>query len=182
MLFFKNKSRVTGGFTLIELLVVIAIIGLLSTIILAPISSARMKARDVRRIADMNQIRLALEMYYDDYGYYPQSDCGWDCNGYRYSYVLSSWNALAADLAPYVRKLGVDPLNSGACPPWGNQCYTYAYGNVGRNTQRIQYDLTAQLESPTHVDRCFVKSYTFYFNNQPWCGSYSAQIYEASPN
>lgn len=181
MLSFNNQLT-AKGFTLIELLVVIAIIGLLSSVIIAPISSARVKARDARRIADLKQIRIALALYYDDFGYYPPSDCGWDCNGYRVSYSASSWNALAADLAPYIGKLGVDPLNSGGCPPWSAGCYTYAYGNVGRNTQREQYDLTAQLESPSHPERCGAKPSSFYFNNLPWCGPYSTQIYEASVN
>jgi len=51
------------GFTLIELLVVIAIIGLLVTIVLVALDSAKKKARDVRRIADLRQIQIALEMY-----------------------------------------------------------------------------------------------------------------------
>lgn len=60
------------GFTLIELLVVIAIIGILSSVVLASLNSTRMKARDARRSADINQVRAALEMYHSDYGSYPQ--------------------------------------------------------------------------------------------------------------
>lgn len=44
------------GFTLIELLVVIAVIGLLSSVILASLNSARKKGRDTRRIEDLRQI------------------------------------------------------------------------------------------------------------------------------
>lgn len=61
------------GFTLIELLVVISIIGLLSSIVLTSVNSARAKARDARRIADFKQIQTALEFFYDSQGRYPQS-------------------------------------------------------------------------------------------------------------
>lgn len=61
------------GFTLIELLVVIAIISLLSSIVLASLSSARAQARDARRVADLNQLRTALELYYADYDKYPDN-------------------------------------------------------------------------------------------------------------
>ncbi|PIR82629.1 hypothetical protein COU20_01565 [Candidatus Kaiserbacteria bacterium CG10_big_fil_rev_8_21_14_0_10_59_10] len=53
------------GFTLIELLVVIAIIGILSSVVLASLNSAREKGRDSRRISDIKQLQLALELYYD---------------------------------------------------------------------------------------------------------------------
>ena len=57
-----NKHK---GFTLIELLVVIAIIGILSSVVLASLNGARKKGRDARRISDLKQVQLALELYYD---------------------------------------------------------------------------------------------------------------------
>ena len=63
--------RKQKGFTLIELLVVIAIIGLLSTLAVVSLNSARQKARDAKRIADVKQIQTALELYYQDQNGYP---------------------------------------------------------------------------------------------------------------
>ena len=64
-------NRKQRGFTLIELLVVIAIIGLLSSVILGSLNSARKKGRDARRLADIKQMQLALELYYSNNGNYP---------------------------------------------------------------------------------------------------------------
>ncbi len=63
----KNKS----GFTLIELLVVIAIIGLLASVVLLALNSARAKSRDAKRLADVRQIASAFELYFNDNNGYP---------------------------------------------------------------------------------------------------------------
>ncbi len=81
----KIRKNENLGFTLIELLVVISIIGLLASVVLVSLNSARTKARDVKRLADMAQIQKALALYYDKYNRYPDSDfhgCGgWDTPG-----------------------------------------------------------------------------------------------------
>lgn len=59
------------GFTLIELVVVVAIIGLLSTLAVVALGSARTKARDSVRLSDLKQIQLALESFYRDQNSYP---------------------------------------------------------------------------------------------------------------
>jgi type II secretion system protein G len=65
------KKLNARGFTLIELLVVIAIIGMLASVVLASLNSARMKSRDARRLADIHELQKALELYNSDNSQYP---------------------------------------------------------------------------------------------------------------
>src|ERR1035437_2037440 len=61
----KMNAKRNGGFTLIELLVVIAIIGILSSIVLVSLNSARTKGNNARVIGETQQIRTALETEYN---------------------------------------------------------------------------------------------------------------------
>ena len=56
------------GFTLIELLVVIAIIGILSSIALASLNTAKNKASDAVIKADLANVRAQAELYSDEHG------------------------------------------------------------------------------------------------------------------
>ncbi|HEY4476949.1 MAG TPA: type II secretion system protein [Candidatus Paceibacterota bacterium] len=92
MYFLKAKTfslKAISGFTLIELLVVIAIISLLSSIVLASFTQARARARDAVRLSDLHQIRLALELFFDDKGHYPGCDEG----------INSGWRKIRYDSA-----------------------------------------------------------------------------------
>ena len=64
-----NKNN--QGFTLIELLVVISIIGLLSSVVVGSLSNAKRKAQATKIVQEMNQLKVALELYKTDHGKYP---------------------------------------------------------------------------------------------------------------
>lgn len=61
-------KKYTKGFTLIELLVVIAIIGILSSVVLVSLNSARSKGNDAKVQSELGQIRAAAELVYSNTG------------------------------------------------------------------------------------------------------------------
>ncbi len=62
--------RKEKGFTLIELLVVIAIIGILSSVVLANLNTARTKGKDASIKSEMSSMRAQAELFNDTNGYY----------------------------------------------------------------------------------------------------------------
>ncbi|KKQ58329.1 MAG: fimbrial protein pilin [Parcubacteria group bacterium GW2011_GWC1_38_17] len=62
----NQRKPASRGFTLLELLVVISIIGLLASIALVSLDSARKKTRDTQRLSDMAGIQKALRLYYEN--------------------------------------------------------------------------------------------------------------------
>jgi prepilin-type N-terminal cleavage/methylation domain-containing protein len=119
------------GFTLIELLVVIAIISLLSSVVLASLSTARAKGRDARRIADALQMRTTLSLYQLDNDGFPMcstSDPLYTCSGSDLSTINLPLTGVAAEknthwwtialskianaAQGYISKIPNDPINA----------------------------------------------------------------------
>lgn len=67
---FKNSKK---GFTLVELMVVVAIIVILTGIITTNFAQSKAKARDAKKISDVAQIQLALELFFDRCNAYPRA-------------------------------------------------------------------------------------------------------------
>lgn len=135
------KRKYSRAFTLIELLVVVAIIGVLASVVLASLNTARAKARDARRLSDVKQIQTALELYFDVNGHYPEREVAYDqsnpCGN-------ASWCGLVADLAPYISSIPGDPIK--------NSTFYYAYdSDLGDNYQT--YGLMIVFESSNNYSK-----------------------------
>lgn len=71
-----NRLMYKKGFSLIELLVVIAIISTLIGIALPNYLAARGRAKDARRKEELQQLKSALQLYYNDFRKYPPAGNG----------------------------------------------------------------------------------------------------------
>ena len=73
--YFLRLAKSSIGFTLIELLLVIAIIGILVTIALIAINPIKIinDTNDTKKRTEMNQIKAALQLYYNDNNEYPDA-------------------------------------------------------------------------------------------------------------
>ncbi|NCS72335.1 MAG: prepilin-type N-terminal cleavage/methylation domain-containing protein [Candidatus Magasanikbacteria bacterium] len=119
------------GFTLIELLVVIAIIGLLSTLAVVALGSAREKARDSKRLSDMKQMQTALELYFTDQNAYPIVATSETLGSGSYACLNASGFAATGCSSAYMAQIPADPTSG--------QNYTYT-GSTST------YTITATLE------------------------------------
>ena len=115
----KNSRQ---GFSLIELLVVIFIIGVLAGVVFPNFMGARERARDARRKQDLESVRNALRIYYNDNQAYPTPGVGGALN-------LST---------SYIGQMPSDPLGT-----------SYAYSST---SPYDRFMLSARLENGSDQD------------------------------
>lgn len=119
------------GFTLIELLVVISVVALLASIILTSLQDARTKAKDIKRVAELQQIAKALEFYHFDHGKYPEPDSTPGFSGWEVSYGEDSDDIFLEELVTggYLSSESTDSLSesNGGQITGAHLTYNYAY-------------------------------------------------------
>lgn len=125
-----------SGFTLIEILVVVAIIGIIASVVMVSLSTARSKGRDARRKADLVQLQKALELYENTNSNYPDTGGAWfgvSVNGGNKT--TSGVNAYIPGLTPnFVSVLPVDP--KGVTTAWSG----YLYRSDGTSYKLLAHD------------------------------------------
>jgi prepilin-type N-terminal cleavage/methylation domain-containing protein len=93
-----KKLNLKRGFTLIELLVVVAIIGILASVVLASLSTARNKGNDAKIQGQLSSMRSAAEIYYstnNSYGTSTLTGVGCSTPAGMWTDTASGLNALA---------------------------------------------------------------------------------------
>ena len=167
-----RAANAREGFTLIELLVVIAIIGVLASVVLASLNSARVKARNASYVSQMKEYQKALAMSYSTTGSYPLTS-NWGCIGTGHtnglcwnnntSYTETNTAAFRTALANYIDILVIPgPTNL----PYGPM---YNVLNGGK-----QYNLILMLEGDTDCPIGTKDTNTLYKNaGETRCNLYS---------
>lgn len=103
-----------GGFTLVEVLVVVAIVAALGTAVIGSLGEGRTKARDTERMNDLAQLQIALRLYKDTNGTYPEYDEG---------VTVGEGSTFDTELLPFFPSIPADPMGP------TNDAYEYFYGS-----------------------------------------------------
>lgn len=70
-----SQSKKSNLFVILIIcfVILIPVIGILSAVVLTGLNTARAKGADARRVADVKQLQLSLELYFDEKGEYPNA-------------------------------------------------------------------------------------------------------------
>lgn len=145
----KNKR----GFTLIELLVVVSIIGVLSSVVLSSLNSARIRARDAKRVSDINSLDTAMQLSYDDNGQYLECDYGTNTGGCDLLNFFGAGTMADSSLdGNFMALLQPKYMNTSAIDPVNNLSRGYFYVFSSGTFKGVNWDyiIAAHLEDPNN--------------------------------
>jgi general secretion pathway protein G len=126
------------GFTLVELLIVIGMLAILITAAVITINPLGQfsKSRDGQRKADLSELQRALELYYQDFGRYPDNSADFKIS------VNATPKVWGGSWSPYMAKLPIDPQSTKSYiyfSPSSSAGQTYyIYANLERAAQDKQ--------------------------------------------
>jgi type II secretory pathway pseudopilin PulG len=160
----QNKKKRT--LTLIELLISVAIVNIFLVLIFGQINNIKANGRDTKRISDFHALNQALEMYFNDHGYYPIQES---------AICTNDPHDPLNPLKVYLSKIPEDPLLD-------SQCYIYKTDENGRNF-KVQTKLERNLELMKNDGGTDPDYYEIFSLNEPFqpinIDSFTAQaIYE----
>lgn len=138
-------SKGKHGFTLVELLVVMAIIGVLASLAIGGFRTAQARGRDATRKSDLKQIAHSLELYYGDYGQYPNvagTSRIAGCPSTTNTACVWGTGSFTDTKTVYFKEVPADPV------PQQNYYYRIVPGS---NNQK--YQIFAYLETPNDPDK-----------------------------
>ena len=155
------------GFTLIELLVVISIIGLLSSVVVGSLSSAKKKAEGAKIVQNMNQLKIALELYKNDHGEYPNEGVA-DCKS-----SVPSGKCMNTDFVSYLNSELVNNKYIGSIPNpatihpsfYGYAPIAYVTGSINAYGVMYLYDINENFEISLTCGGKKLKGYLLEFYN-----------------
>ncbi|OGG11930.1 hypothetical protein A2Z00_03860 [Candidatus Gottesmanbacteria bacterium RBG_13_45_10] len=135
------------GFTLIELLVVIAIIAVIVAFALTNFVGARQRAKDIKKKSELQSIKTAIRLYYNDNGAYPGPTTMAinDLDGCGTTKVASCINACTGQFAAGPN--GCDTVYMKQLPPASS--YAWYYRNVAGGDD---FCIWTALENPSDAD------------------------------
>ena len=117
---FKSTQRKwnIAGIIVLVLSIIMMVLLIFSSLAIVALGGAREKARDAKRVSDVKQMQVGLELYYADAGNYPMS--------------LQPGGQLANGRTVYMSSLPTNPQPSGdSCP--SNFEYSYQPVNSGKD-------------------------------------------------
>lgn len=117
--------RESWGFTLVEMVIVAALVGILASIVLFSVSGARQSARVTKAETDLDEIKLAFQLYLEQTGSMPPGVGHCSHCAFRTPPSNSGEaNAWETTIVPNVQS--VVQIQIPARDPWGNH---YLYDN-----------------------------------------------------